>query len=339
MNDTWTIQAALDWTLGYLANKGDENPRLSAQWLLSEATGLSRIELYAHFDRPLSMPERDILRSFVARRATGEPLQYITGEVGFRHIVLKVCPGVLIPRPETEVLVSEALGLLPTLRRRFPEWEISDEATTKSSLGEQGLTLQQLDDTNTIQNSREASEANEDKVIAPEEVLVADLCTGSGCVACSIAYEYENARVIATDIEPKAIKLAQENAQRLDLLDRIEFFEGDLGLAIPEHFMGSFRLVVSNPPYIPSALLADIPHEVSDFEPVLALDGGKDGLEIFRRIADWSLSALSEKGALVVELHEDCLEEASRIAINAGFVSTRIVRDLAERKRILLAQK
>ena len=106
MNDIWTIQAALDWTVGYLERKGDENPRLSAQWLLSEATGLSRIELYANFEQPLSMEERDVLRAYVTRRGKGEPLQYITGEVGFRHITVKVRPGVLIPRPENEVLVS-----------------------------------------------------------------------------------------------------------------------------------------------------------------------------------------------------------------------------------------
>ena len=113
VNDIWTIQAALDWTVGYLERKGDENPRLSAQWLLSEATGLSRIELYANFEQPLSMGERDVLRAYVTRRGKGEPLQYITGEVGFRHITVKVRPGVLIPRPETEVLVSDALALLP----------------------------------------------------------------------------------------------------------------------------------------------------------------------------------------------------------------------------------
>ena len=98
MTDIWTIKAALDWTVGYLEGKGDENPRLSAEWLLSEACGLSRIELYVNFDRPLSMDERDVLRGFVTRRGRGEPLQYITGEAAFRHITVKVRPGVL-PAP------------------------------------------------------------------------------------------------------------------------------------------------------------------------------------------------------------------------------------------------
>ena len=117
-DDTWTIKAALDWTQGYLERKGDENPRLSAEWLLCEACKLRRVELYVNFERPLSLEEREVLRGYVARRGQGEPLQYITGEVAFRHIAVKVRRGVLIPRPETEVLVSEALSLLPPAARR-----------------------------------------------------------------------------------------------------------------------------------------------------------------------------------------------------------------------------
>ena len=118
----WTIKKALEWTEGYLADKGDENPRLSAQWLLSEACGLSRTQLFVNFDRPLSEDERGVLRDYVRRRGAGEPLQYITGEVAFRHINVKVRPGVLIPRPETEVLVSEVLAALPTPGPRDVAW-------------------------------------------------------------------------------------------------------------------------------------------------------------------------------------------------------------------------
>ena len=115
MNDVWTIRATLDWCEGYLARAQDVNPRVSAQHLLSFATGLSRIELYAHHDRPLSPDERDTLRDAVRRRAAGEPLQYIQGTAPFRFIELEVAPGVLIPRPETEVLVDEAFRELKDL--------------------------------------------------------------------------------------------------------------------------------------------------------------------------------------------------------------------------------
>jgi len=109
----WTVRDALDWTVGYFERKDVDAPRRSAEWLLSAATGLSRVEVYAHHDRPLTDPERTTLRASVERRAAGEPLQYVTGEMPFRHLVLRVCPGVFIPRPETEVLVDEVLAALP----------------------------------------------------------------------------------------------------------------------------------------------------------------------------------------------------------------------------------
>ncbi len=314
MSDTWTIQAALDWTEGYLERKGDENPRLSAQWLLSDATKLSRIELYTQFERPLTMEERDILRGYVARRGAGEPLQYITGEVGFRHITIGVRPGVLIPRPETEVLVSEALALLPAMKRDGA-YLASDPRTGDSPLfsGEGGgppLTGQ---------------------------VLVADLCTGSGCVACSLAYEYPSAHVVATDISPEAVALASENVERLQLADRVEVLECSLGEGIPASRSRSFDIVVSNPPYIPTALMSEIPEEVAGFEPHLALDGGADGLELFRPLAAWAHDALKPGAALVVELHEGCLDAAAQVARDSGYERIRIVDDLAGRPRVLVA--
>ena len=107
--EPWTIKRVLDWTSGYLERKGDEHPRLSAEWLLANVCGLSRVELYVNFDKPLEAGELDAMHAAIERRAAGEPLQYVTGEMPFRHIVLKCERGVLIPRPETEVLVDAAL--------------------------------------------------------------------------------------------------------------------------------------------------------------------------------------------------------------------------------------
>lgn len=312
MSDTWTIRTALEWTESYLERKGDENPRLSTQWLLGEATGLSRVELYAHFDKPLSMAERDVLRDIVSRRGNGEPLQYITGEVGFRHLTLKVRPGVLIPRPETEVLVSEALALLPQVKREGV-WS-----------GEE------VEDTNGGENTDEGVQPNSD-------VIVVDICTGSGCIACSIAQEYPQAKVLASDIDESALDLAKENAELCGLAEKITFFQGDLGAAIPDEYKGKIDLIVSNPPYIPTAVLSQIPREVSEFEPNLALDGGSDGLDQFRALAPWAFHMLSDTGAFVVELFEDHITQAAAIAEAAGFSSTKIVCDLAGRERVLVA--
>lgn len=331
----WTIKAALDWTVGYLERKGDENPRLSAEWLISKATDLSRIELYVNFDRPLSQIERDVLHGYVADRATGKPLQYITGEVGFRHLVLAIKPGVLIPRPETEVLVSEALKLLPQAprpRAQEIEWEVSsaDEQSAEAS-------------------SAEAQSAGTAEETEPERLLVADIGTGSGCIACSLAYEHPLVNVVATDISPEAVVLARANVTKCALDERIRVLEGNLGAPICAFdaqakegrlpLMGRFDLVVSNPPYIPTAVLQTIPKEVTDFEPTLALDGGEDGNDVLRELLPFAQQALKPGAAFIFELHEDCLEDARILAEGAGFEQVHIVEDLAGKPRLLIGYK
>ncbi|WP_370689691.1 class I SAM-dependent methyltransferase [uncultured Adlercreutzia sp.] len=380
--DEWTIKSALEWTEGYLAEKGDESPRVSAQWLLSEATGLSRTHLFMSFDQPLTADERATLRDFVRRRGAGEPLQYITGEVTFRHIPVKVRPGVLIPRPETEVLVSEVLAALPAAGKREARWneeaaaqeseavEALKEAVAKAqeALAENQRSAQETSaapgtqDAGTSQaTGAEGASADEAEMqggsavgemagvpdaspasfapAASRPLLVADLCTGSGCIACSLAYEHPEVRVIATDIAPEAVALARENVEALGLADRVAVLECSLGAGIGEKRMGTFDAVVSNPPYVPTAVLAEIPREVADHEPALALDGGADGLAVFLPLSEWAARALRPGGVLACELYEGHLDAAAAIAQAHGFESIRIVNDLTNRPRILTARK
>lgn len=287
MSKTWTVGEILQWIEGYLEKHGDKNPRLSAQWLVSEVLHCERLDLYLDLDRPLQPDELSKLHDFTARRANGEPLQYIVGATTFRKISIRVGKGVLIPRPETEVLVSAALD------------EVDD--------------------------------------VAPLRAL--DLCTGTGCIACSIAYEVPESHVVATDISSDAISLARENVNALRLSNRVDVFQGDLGDAVPDEMIGTFDLVISNPPYVPTNELASLDREVSDFEPRLALDGGEDGLDLFRRIVPFAHEATNEHGVLACELFETQLPEAERIARDAGFSFTKTVKDLAGRPRIVIARK
>ncbi len=329
--EVWTVKRILDWIEGYLGNHGDANPRLSAQWLVSEALGVQRIQLYLDLNRLLTDEERALLRDYTRRRGAGEPLQYITGEAPFRHITLKVAPGVLIPRPETEVLVSEALALLPLQEKpqdffdaeiiRYYK-ELTEEDELKEEKEEAGNNTQIKDET----------------FKSDCRPLIADICTGSGCIACSIANEYPLARIIATDIDPKAIALAQENVDNLGLEESVEILQSDLGKEIDPSLLGTFDLVVSNPPYIPSNVLANIPHEVTAYEPAIALDGGEDGLDIFRLLLKFCKEALKPGGAFVFELHETTLEKAANEARAAGFSEVSVVYDLAEKPRILLGK-
>lgn len=289
----WTVKSTLEWTTGYLERKGDEHPRLSAEWLLCAATGMSRVEVYMNYDRPLDAAELATLHAGVERRGRGEPLQYVTGEMPFRHIVLKCAPGVLIPRPETEVLVDCVLDYLDAL--------VLGEGDTASVL---------------------------------------EVGTGTGCIALSLAGERPFVRVSATDVSPDAIALAGRNRDALGLDGPVELFLTDLADGVPGAKDAAFDVLVSNPPYIPSSLVEELPAEVGGFEPRLALDGGPDGLDVFRRIVALAGTALKPGGLLACELHEECLEQACDKAVSGGLMqNARIVKDLAGKNRILLAER
>ena len=298
----WTIKRILDWTSGYLERRGDEHPRLSAEWLLANVTGMSRVELYVNFDKPLEQDELDAMHAAIERRATGEPLQYVTGEMPFRHIVLRCERGVLIPRPETEILVDAAL-------------EGVDEALAR------------------------AAEKDDEPVAPLAHVL--EVGTGTGCIALSIASERPGVHVTATDLSPRAIELATRNREALGLEDAVDIVECDLAAGVDPELMGSFAVLVSNPPYIPTRVLSEeVPAEVADFEPALALDGGADGLDVFRRLLELAPVALAPGGMLAVELFEGSLEDAAALVREqGGWASVEVREDLTHRPRVIVAKR
>lgn len=384
-DQTWTVKAILDWCEGYLANKGDASPRHAAQYLLGEAMGLSRIELYTNFDKPLTDEERSTMREWVARRGAGEPLQLICGTAPFRHMVLEVAPGVLIPRPETEVLVSEVLALFPPPKQisahafedlsvvsgqgegvegsasEIPVVEvdgISEEALSEASAGGIDSAFERPE-TFALKNAAQSPQSQIDGVeqddetievesdlgpeqgLKPEAIRVIDLCTGSGCIACALATEHPSMEVLALDIAPEALALAQRNVDAQGVADRISVRESDLLAAatVDPDNKSSFDVIVSNPPYIPSQVVDTLAAEVNDYEPRLALDGGADGLDLFRRFIGDAHELLKLGGVLAVELFEESLDQARTIAFNSGFSEARIVQDLTNRPRILIATK
>lgn len=280
-NEIWTVQRTMNWCVEYLERHGDEHPTRSAEWLMSAATGLSRVEIYAYYDRPLSVEERDTLRESLRRRGAGEPLQYVTGEVGFRHIILRTAKGVLIPRPETELLVELVL----------------------------------------------------EHVKGMDKPRILEVGCGTGCISLSLAKE-AGAQVTATDISPDAVACATRNVEALELGEHVQIVETDCIDGIE----GPFDVLVSNPPYIPTAVMEELDEEVVGYEPHLALDGGADGLDFFDRLIEAASSLLVPGGLFAFELHETCLEEAARRANNAGFCNVQIVDDLTGKHRFLIGR-
>ncbi len=249
--ESWTILKVLEWTKGYLAEKGVENARLEAEWLLCAVLDLDRVALYVNFDKPLSVAELAAYRAMVGRRAKREPLQYILGSQEFMGLDFEVAPGVLIPRHDTEVLVTEGV-----------------------KRGERAKT-------------------------------VLDIGVGSGCIAVALAKALPQAEVCGVEKSAEALALAQRNVAKHGV--KVTLFEGSLF----EPFNGQrFDLIVSNPPYIPTAGLDTLQPEVREFEPQQALDGGKDGLDFYRLIIPAATDHLNPGGWLLFEVG---IEEAEPV--------------------------
>lgn len=384
-NETWTIRRCLDWTRDYLKDRGDERPRLSAEWLLSGVTGLSRTEIYVNFDKPMSSEELAAMHTAVVRRAKGEPLQYIIGETSFRTIDVMCEPGVLIPRPETELLVEEVLayldreviGAAPAVERGRVElpWNTEVEAALQAEIAaakekdEEPVVERELrdDDFDTLEDgegtietadgaegdagvsgaaSVEEGEFSEGAPAQDGEsgqircARVLEVGCGTGCISLSIASERSGrAQCVAIDIEPRAVDLSIRNRDALGISPAdVDVRLGNLVSPLNrETEWGTFDVLVSNPPYIPSAVMESLPHEVADFEPALALDGGADGLDIFRRLVNAAPHMLRPGGLLACELYEGHLDAAADLCRSAGMHDVRIVDDFTGRPRIVLA--
>ena len=354
-DEMWTIKRCLDWTNDYLARKGIERPRVSAEWLLTSVTGMSRIQLYTEFDRPLDSAELARMHDAVVRRAKGEPLQYITGETAFRTIDVACEPGVLIPRPETEVLVEEVLSYLdaevlgprPVDAAAHPRAVLPWNEMVEEQRREEQAAAGEDRDTRDARNHDEApdEEVAEEAPVPASDAMpcarVLEVGCGTGVISLSLASERPGrVRCVATDIEPRAVDLTKRNRRALGLTEAdVDVREGNLVSPLDRATeWGTFDVLVSNPPYIPTDVMRELPREVSAYEPELALAGGTDGLDIYRRLLRAAPHMLRADGLVACELHEDALGKAADLARRAGFEDVEIVQDLAGRPRHLLAR-
>jgi release factor glutamine methyltransferase len=282
---TWTILEVLRWTIGRFERHGIVSARLDAELLATQAFGRTRVELYTHFDQPLGDPELAAYRGLVQRRMAGESVAYILGRKEFWSLDLQVDARVLVPRPDTETLVEQALELL-------------------KAMPDHGRALR-----------------------------VADIGTGSGALALALKKERPGDEVFAVDISPDALEVARANATRLGL--DVTFLQGDL--VAPLAGLGPFDLVASNPPYIPSQDIAGLSPEVRR-EPILALDGGADGLVLVRRLASEARNVLAPGGALAMEIGAGQAPAALEILRGQGYAGTGARRDLASIERVVLGR-
>ncbi|MBM4112232.1 MAG: peptide chain release factor N(5)-glutamine methyltransferase [Phycisphaerae bacterium] len=307
-DDTWTTRRLLRWMIDHLEKRGVDSPRLSAEMLLAAAFGVERLELYMDPERPASEAERARLRDSVKRVAAHEPVQFVVGEAWFFSRPFHVSPATLVPRPETERLVEEAISFL---RERGSEDTTAGAAGADSDAGRSGAALRVL-----------------------------DLCTGTGCIAISLALaKGVRAEVIATDIVPAALELAKRNAERHGA-ENIEFRFGDLYDALDGASGGEFDLITANPPYVTDAEWPELPPNVRDYEPAISLRGGADGLDLVRRVVDGAAARLRPGGLLLVEIgHRHRAPALELVARAPGFAGAEVLVDHEGVDRVLRAAK
>ena len=275
----WTIARMLRWMQEDFASRGIGSPRLDAELLLAHALGVERIRLYLDLERPLTPDELAVVRGLVRRRRAREPVAYILGTREFWGRRFAVTPAVLIPRPDTETLVEQALARI-------------DGASD-----------------------------------------VVDLCTGSGCVAVTLACERPGARVSATDLSPEALEVARCNAGTHGA--SVRFLQGDLFAGAD----GPFDVVTANPPYVREDELDGLQPEVAIHEPRMALVGGATGLEVYERLVPDALERLRPGGHLLVEVGAGQAATVGELFSGAGFADVEVHRDLAGHGRVVAGRR
>jgi len=287
------ISQCLNWGGAYLSETGSESCRLDAEVLLAYCTGRDRVGLYRDSRQEVSAVQEEKFRRLVKRRGLGEPIAYITGRKEFMGLDFEVTPDVLIPRPETELLVEKALEIIKPLG--CADFETGG---------------------------------------AP---VVVDVGAGCGAIAIALAVAVKSALVYALDISARALEVAGRNAMLNGVAGRVRFFRGDLLAPLLDIPDLSVDLITANLPYIPSGEIHGLMPGVKDYEPRLALDGGKDGMDLYMRLVPQAAALLSAGGRLLMEIAPGQETLMQRIPGNGW--RWEVCRDLAGRERLIIAEK
>jgi len=276
-----------------------------AEMLLLHLIGKNRAWLMAHGTDDFGGCTAIQYAGLLERRLAGAPIQYITGDVEFYGLPFRVTPDVLIPRPETEHLVEAALALAKTLRApSIPR---------------------------SLRNGWDA----ENSPSQEHAVRIVDIGTGSGAIVVALAHSLPHAQITAIDLSPAALEIAEENARRNSVAERIRFLRGDLLDPVAAE---SFDLVVSNPPYVPETDRPSLSVEVRDYEPAVALFAGNDGLDVYRRLIPAAANVLSPGGYLLLEIGFGQSEAVSHLLTLSGFENIEATPDLQGIPRVLRGQ-
>jgi len=313
MKQSRDVYSVLKYAVQLLTDSGLSDAKASAETLLSFVLNTSRSKLPLIRNQKLSEKEISVFNDYILRRSKREPAAYITGFCGFMGYEFSVNKNVLIPRPETELLVEEVLKL---------KYSYSCHS---------GLDPESIVSKNNSLFLKFLKNANVDsRFCGNDGKVVLDLCTGSGCIAVSLAKSGLFEKITAADISDKALETAVKNAD-LNGVKNIEFIKSD----VFENLAGrKFDIIVSNPPYISQEERERLEPELG-FEPVIALIAPNDGLFFYRKIAEQAKLYLNQGGIILLELNANKSAEIKKIFQDAGFEDVKIIKDYSDLDRIL----
>ncbi len=277
--EVWTVARMMNWMTDFFARHKVDTPRLDAELLVADAMGKDRMFLYTHFETPLTKDELGVLRTNVKMRVAGNCVAYILGKKEFMDMTFSVSPSVLVPRPDTEILVTAILDL-------------------------KGDT----------------------------DLKIADIGTGSGAIILSLLHYRSRWNGIATDISEEALRIAKSNAEALGLADRVEFRRGDMFSPLQNE---KVDIWVSNPPYIPTNDIKKLSNEVRK-EPLIALDGGVDGLDFYRKLIAEARKYVMPGGLCALEIGFDQANDVIEIIYaEHKEAEPKIIKDFGGNDRVV----
>lgn len=259
MVKAYTIEDLIKIGIETLGEGEFNNPLLDSQLLLCHVLNVDKIYTYTHKTEIVDSHSVDKFLKLIDKRKSGYPIQYILGKQEFMGLDFFIKEGVLVPRPDTEILVEYIIDIV-----------------------------------------------NKGYFKGKDQLKIVDIGTGSGAITLSLAHYLKNVHIYSVDISDIALQVATENSRRLGLESKVTFLKGDL--FEPLDNLGLYRsidIIVSNPPYIPTKDIEELQREVAEYEPKLALDGGEDGLDFYRRIVNEYDKYLSERGILAMEIGYD----------------------------------
>ncbi len=285
----WTIGRLLSWTTEFLRDKGSDSSRLDAEVLLAHVRNCPRIELYTAYEEVATDALRQAFRELVSQRAAGKPVAYLVGQREFFSLSFRVTPDVLIPRPETELLVVRLLDLAKALP-------------------------------------------------AGDALRIADVGAGSGNIAVCCAKHLPQCHVTAIDLSEAALAVARDNATRHEVAGRIDFLQSDLFDSYSD--TERFHFIVSNPPYVTTAEMEQLPASVAQHEPHVALDGGERGTTVIERLLPQAAERLTAGGWLLMEIGPAIASRVEQlVAAMPDFDLQETEKDLTGHPRVVQAQK